>query len=234
MLPSDVVADIEAKKPYYKKIAELSPFMSEIGKMEYHSMVGFTSDIIWEGLVQLIYRGKVPKLNYRLDHFEPINKFWELWNSLDLNGTYIYRGTSANYISGDVNDIVYGGCLVRCINCNCKRVSNWSYYPIPALYFASRTKNPVVLVMKYDPERCTKVNYYPLRAEVNGLVNGKLVAYGGLVASWEAEVRCYEVRYSQVVYKLFGTDLIDLLNYSYDVARNLLDYESLLKLLSGG
>ena len=228
MLPYDVISDINAKKLTYREIVKYKDFMDAVYYFLGIDDVNALSSLIADLLAYFIRDGRYIKLAPYFGSYTVFEKVWELWESLDLRGTYIYRGTSANFIS----DPLKGGGMVYCVNCSRDSITNWSYFPLPALYYASQNLSPVVLVAEFDPKRCTKVDYYILRGEVNGLVKGRLVSYGGLSFMWEAEVRCYNMPLGQVKYKLFGSDLLDLLDLTADVYPSLVDKEKLKEVLS--
>ena len=223
MLPSDVVADINSKKSQYREIAKYMDFYSSLLYLFGSDVVSSLSIFFEDLIIYLLRQGKVPRPALSSPAFYAIQRAWELWESLDLRGTYIYRGTSASFLS----ETLKSGGGMYCVSCDSSDITNWSFYPLPALYYASMRQNPVVLVAKYDPKYCTKVYYYILRGEVNGVVNDKFVAYGGIAFMWEAEVRCYKFPLSNVKYKLFGSDLLELLDISADVAPWLVNKEDL-------
>ena len=156
MLPYDVIADVNLKKATYREIVKHRDFMESVYYFFGIDDVNSLSSLLVDVIAYFIRNGKRVKLAPYFGSYTVFERVWELWESLDLRGTYIYRGTSANFIS----DPLKGGGMVGCVNCSRDSVTNWSIFPLPALYYASLRLSPVVLVAEFDPKRCTKVDYY--------------------------------------------------------------------------
>jgi len=156
-------------------------------------------------------------ITYDLPCIPGLADFLRLWNSYNLNGTLIYRATTALLI----DDYVRSRNMVFLAGGHNNLLSFWSVSPYTSYYFAVRYiellhGNPHdvrVLVMQYDDSLCSKDWYDNFTPEYSVYSNGKLYNFGYIHYLRELEVRCYAVRTSSVKYALTYDEFNEVFKY---------------------
>ncbi|CAJ31554.1 conserved hypothetical protein [Betalipothrixvirus acidiani] len=221
MLPTDVVADVIMKLPLMKKVYYLLPY--------YHSIdYALPSDVV--NLMNNTFHDLLlndPSASPKFDGyvFKEIYDLVNEWNSISLQGALIYRGTSLDYVENNNYSFYTSGGIVHLVGGKDTYLTYWSYLPASALLFAIDSSKPVILVAKYDPKYCAPDDYFLVRSELSGIVNGKLYNYGAIKYLRELEVRCYKFPVSSTKYKIKGKDLLQLFDMVVPVYREVTSEE---------
>lgn len=226
MLPIDVIVDSNSKMYFMQKVYSLFYYYYTIDDTLPFNIVNLMDDT-FRYLIEKNLSSKPKFDGYVFSEIYDVVRQW-LYTSLD--GSYIYRGTSANYTQMVEDGFFTSGGTVWLINGKRNHLTYWSYFPASALLFAISSPNPVLLVAKYDSKYCSPDDYFFIGFEMSGIVDGRLYNYGAIRYLREMEVRCYEFPVSYTKHVLKGNDLLDLFDLMVPVYRQYMSEEAVKKL----
>jgi hypothetical protein len=233
VLPDEVKTDVLVKTPFMKKIYAL--------RSVYHGLMLAIPEYVYSSTQSvfetLIRKGLTSGTPYtpRFD-FEKIREVYEVisqWNSLKLNGSLIYRGTSNVHYSSISEDYLTSAGVVGVINGEAKNLTYFSYFPASALIFAGMNYDPIIIVAEYDPDYCSPDNYFLIDQEISGLVNDKIYNYGAVRFLREMEIRCYKYPKSKIKYVLHKDDLKKLFKMVIPVYKQYMDDKDIKNIEEG-
>ncbi|CAJ31619.1 hypothetical protein AFV6_gp65 [Betalipothrixvirus pozzuoliense] len=221
MLPTDVVADVIMKLPFMKKVYHLLPYYYSIDYLLPSDIVNLMNNTFHDLLLN------DPSASPKFDGyvFKEIYDLVNEWNSISLQGALIYRGTSLDYVENNNYGFYTSNGIVHLVGGKDTYLTYWSYLSASALLFAIDAPRPVILVAKYDPKYCAPDDYFLVRSELSGIVNGKLYNYGAVKYLREMEVRCYKFPVANTKYKIKGKDLLELFDMVVPVYREVMNEE---------
>ena len=210
MLPSDVTYDIMLKTPFMKKVYSLFYYYHSLNIMIPSDIYTVANDTFYD-LIQKGLESGTPYLpKFDLYALKEIYDIISQWNSISLNGTLIYRGTSQDYLDKLETDYLTSGGIVRTLFAKNNEISYWSYFPASALLFSAMNYHPILLVAEYDRNICSPDDYFLIDGELTGIINDRIYNYGSILYLREMEIRCYKFPVSKIKYVIKGKDLIDM------------------------